>query len=101
MNMTEIMTEVLSQDAQMLTDSAEFRRGKNVARFIGEELARASMNGDIKAAAMLMELAGMDFRSRDALEKRELDRQKLNMNLPQANIVFEDVRPAQKEQAET
>lgn len=94
MDMVGIMTEVLSRDAQSLFDAADCYGGKSAAQAIGEELARASMKGDIKAAAMLMELAGADFRSRDALEKHELDRQKLNLGAaPQAAVVFEDVRP--------
>ena len=93
MDMVEIMTEVLEKDAQALIDCADCYEGKSAAQIIGEELARMSMRGDIKAAAMLMELAGMDFRSRDASEKHELDRQKMNLNGPvQTSIVFEDVR---------
>ena len=94
MNMVQIMTEVLEQDAGALTEGTDERWGKQVARVIGEKLACASMDGDIKAAAMLMELAGMDFRSRDSLEKHEIDRQKLNLNAPsQMSFVFEDSRP--------
>ena len=98
MDMVQIMVEVLSQDAKEICDNAEDRQGKQVARVIGEQLARASMDGDIKAAAMLMELAGMDFRSRDSLEKHEIDRQKLSLGkneLPR--VVFEDARPEERE----
>ena len=96
MNMVQIMTDVLATDAQQLLDEGDSRAGKIAAQVIGEELARASIRGDIKAAAMLMELAGMDFRSRDSLEKHELDRQKLNLNNPrEMNIIFDDTRPEQ------
>ena len=94
MKIVDIMTEILGQDAQKLADSAGCYEGKTAAQAIGEELARASMRGDIKAAAMLMELAGMDFRSRDAMEKHEIDRQKIGLQpCGGTGIVFEDVRP--------
>ena len=94
MDMIGIMNGILERDAQAVFDAAERYEGKTAAQAIGEELARASMKGDIKAAAMLMELAGADFRSRDANEKHELDRQKLNLSAaPQAAVVLEDARP--------
>ncbi len=94
MNMVEVMTDVLNMDAEALQAGREQRGGKSVARVIGEALALSSMDGDIKAAAMLTELAGMDFRSRDSTEKHELDRQKLNLSRSEIpRVVVEDVRP--------
>ena len=98
MNMVEVMTRVLEEDALRLKAEENELGGKSCARVIGEALARASMDGDIKAAAMLMELAGMDFRSRDSLEKHELDRQKLNLSgTGQQRLIIEDVRPPESE----
>ena len=100
MDMVGIMTGVLGEDALKLRDEKDRLEGKSAARVIGEVLARASMEGDIKAAAMLMELAGMDYRSRDSVEKHELDRQKLNLAAGGAQrIVIEDIRPGEAEGA--
>ncbi|MBQ3669152.1 MAG: hypothetical protein II920_08000 [Clostridia bacterium] len=94
MDMVLLMTQVLEEDAQSLKDAEGLFQGKSAARVIGEALARASMDGDIKAAAMLMELSGMDFRSRDSVEKHDIDRQKLGMAQGgAARVIIEDVRP--------
>ncbi|MBR4236387.1 MAG: hypothetical protein IKR85_10065 [Clostridia bacterium] len=92
--MVNEMRRVLETDAGALVDARGERHGKSAARVIGEALAEAAMNGDVKAVAMLMELAGTDFRSRDSEEKHELDRQKLNMSVKDApRVVLCDERP--------
>ena len=53
-----MMRQVLEQDAESLMQTRCCRTGKSAARAIGETLARAAMEGDMKAAAMVLELAG-------------------------------------------
>ena len=67
--MKQMAREVLSLDAEDFGSSREKRAGKSVGRVIGEALAEAGMNGDIKAIGLLMELAGEDFRSRESERK--------------------------------
>ncbi len=94
MDMIKLMEGVLEADARDISDNTEPETGQSVALSIGRALARASIGGDIKAAAMLMELAGTDFRSRDSVEKHEIDRQKLNLGRTEIpRVVIEDVRP--------
>ena len=95
MDMVEIMRDVLNADAARAEDEKAIRSGKTVARVIGEALARDAMDGDIKATALLMELAGADFRSRDSEEKHLIDREKLNLNgfRDTSPIVLQDERP--------
>lgn len=67
--MKQMARAVLSLDAENFDSSREKRAGKSVGRVIGEALAEAGMNGDIKAIGLLMELAGEDFRSRESERK--------------------------------
>ena len=67
--MKQMTREVLGLDAEDFSRNRETRGGKSVGRVIGEALAEAGMNGDIKAIGLLMELAGEDFRSRESDRK--------------------------------
>lgn len=58
MEIGRMMRQVLEQDAESLMQTRCCRTGKSAARAIGETLARAAMEGDMKAAAMVLELAG-------------------------------------------
>ena len=55
------------------------KSGGSIGRLIVTALARAAMEGDIKSAQLLMELAGEDVKSRENFEKRQLDREKLGI----------------------
>lgn len=65
MDMREISAGVLAADAQLLKEGREELSGKSVGLAISEALAETAMKGDIKAAQLLMELAGEDIKSRE------------------------------------
>ena len=88
-----LVWRVLFGSAAALSDSERTREHKSVAMVMARALARSCMDGDLKAIALMMELAGTDYRSRDSQEKHLLDREKLNplANLPP--VIFEETRP--------
>ena len=88
------MRRVLARDAGELEAEGEPLAGKSAATAIGEALARAGMKGDVKAVAILMELAGADYRSRDSEEKHLIDREKLSLGaIRPGQVIIEEARP--------
>ena len=69
MDMRKTALGVLSRDAGALEEEREVRGGKKVGRVIAEVLAMAAMKGDLKAAQLLLEVAGEDAKSRVPQEK--------------------------------
>ena len=88
-----LMWKVLFMDADQLKSEAAACQGKSAARVVAESLTLASMQGDLKAISLMMELAGADFRSRDSQEKLLLNRDKLAPSFPAAPVVFSEIRP--------
>ena len=94
MTILRVMRKVLGMDAAQADSYAANKEGKTVAQVIGQALAAEGMKGDVKAIALLMELAGEDFRSRDSDVKHQLDREKLNLNPKAGDVVaLLDERP--------
>ena len=92
------MRQVLGRDAGELEADGEPLAGKSAATAIGEALARAGMKGDVKAVAILMELAGADYRSRDSEEKHLIDREKLSLGAAKpGQVIIEERRPEEDE----
>lgn len=86
MDMKTLALEVLNQDGGGVRESREDIRGRACGRVICEALADAAMKGDIKAAQLLMELAGEDVKSRELEWKH-------GAAMPQQEVRLIDVRP--------
>lgn len=78
--------DVLSVDGSAIRKELEDISGRACGRIICEALADSAMNGEIKAAQLLMELAGEDVKSRELEWKH-------GASAPQAAPSIIDVRP--------
>ena len=89
MNMKEIVEAVLAQDATALMSWRKEMWGKTAGQVFAESLAEEAIGGDIKAASLLLELAGEDVRRREYAYKHGAEEEKETEKAP----VIVDVRP--------
>ncbi len=64
-DISKLCRGLLFGDSLAALDSEGARKGESVAKVIGEKLCGMAMQGDLKALSLLMELAGLDAKSRE------------------------------------